>query len=279
MVSKHTHKKKSSSSRSLKKNSIRSINNVSFKKGSVNYGGSKMVPEYHINNKDGHGIVSIKLKTDQSVGVADNVISYYDSGLHINTRSQNGILKGFFRKIATGDSVFKTFFTNKNDDINELVLSSFLPGSVIALIVKPGESYRISHHSLLAYTSNLKIKTKSRFTNILLQQGVFQEAFYNDTEENGVLWLNSYGGHSEIELKAGESKKVAHGLFIAADANLDYNVSTLKSAKSFFLGSTTTLLQFHGPCKVYIHNKNYNYLVDNIISKVPKQYNNYNRID
>jgi uncharacterized protein (AIM24 family) len=70
-------------------------------------------------------------------------------------------------------------------------------------------------------------------------------------------------------LNAGESKKVAHGLFIAADANLDYNVSTLRGAKSFFLGSTSTLLQFHGPCKVYVHNKNYNYLVENIISKVP----------
>lgn len=70
-------------------------------------------------------------------------------------------------------------------------------------------------------------------------------------------------------LNAGESKKVAHGLFIAADANLDYNVSTLRGAKSFFFGSTSTLLQFHSPCKVYVHNKNYNYLVENIISKVP----------
>lgn len=275
MVSKKSVKKQTKSSRTLKKNNF-SSNNASFKKAKKDFSGSKLVPEYHINNKDDQGTVTIKLKQGQSVGVADHVISYYDTRLDINTRSQNGVFKGFFRKLATGDSVFKTFFTNNSNNNSELVLSSFLSGSVIALIVKPGESYRISHHSLLAYTSNLKIKTKSRFRNILLQQGVFQEAFYNDTEENGVLWLHSYGGHSELTLNAGESKKVAHGLFIAADANLDYNVSTLKGAKSFFLGATSTLLQFHGPCKVYIHNKNYNYLVENIVSKVPRNNNNFN---
>ena len=276
MVSQKTLKKKSVSgaSKSLKINNS-GANTVSFKKGKDDFNGSKLVPQYHINNKDGQGTVIIKLKQGQSVGVADHVISYYDSNLDINTRSQNGVFTGFFRKLTTGDSIFKTFFTGTSDTNNELVLSSFLSGSVIALIVKPGESYRISHHSLLAYTSNLKIKTKSKFGNILLQQGVFQEAFYNDTDENGILWLHSYGGHSEIILKAGESKKIAHGLFIAADSNLDYNVSTLKGAKSFFLGSTSTLLQFHGPCKVYIHNKNYNYLVTNIVSKVPEKRNNF----
>lgn len=278
MLSKKTLKKQSGSgsSKSLKKQKTNSSsNNALFKKGKGDFSGSKLVPEYHINNKDGQGTVSIKLKEGQRVGVADHVISYYDSSLDINTKSQNGVLTGFLRKIATGDSVFKTFFTGTKNTNNELVLSSFLSGSVIALMVKPGESYRISHHSLLAYTSNLKIKTKSRFRNILLQQGVFQEAFYNDTEEDGILWLHSYGGHSEMVLKEGESKKVAHGLFIAADSNLDYNVSTLKGAKSFFLGATSTLLQFHGPCKVYIHNKNYNYLIENIVSKVPRRDNNF----
>jgi len=276
MVSKKTLKKQSGSgsSKSLKNKKNSSSNNASFKKAKSDFSGSKLVPEFHINNKDGQGTVTIKLNKGQSVGVADHVISYYDSSLDINTRTQNGVFTGFFRKITTGDSVFKTFFTGTKDTNNELVLSSFLSGSVIPLIVKPGESYRISHHSLLAYTSNLKIQTKSRFRNILLQQGVFQEAFYNDTEENGVLWLHSYGGHSEMVLKAGESKKVAHGLFIAADANLDYNVSTLKGVKSFFLGATSTLLQFHGPCKVYIHNKNYNYLIEDIVSKVPRKDNN-----
>lgn len=271
MVSKKSLKKQSSSSKSLKRQKQNSSsNNASFKKAKADSSGSKLVPEYHINNKDGQGTVTIKLKLGQSVGVADHVISYYDSNLDINTRSQNGVLTGFFRKIATGDSIFKTFFTGTGYTKNELVLSSFLSGSVVPLMIKAGESYRISHNSLLAYTSNLKIKTKSRFGNILLQQGVFQEVFYNDTEDDGIIWLHSYGGHTEMVLKKGESKKVAHGLFIAADANLDYNVSTLKGVKSLLVGSTSTLLQFHGPCKVYIHNKNYNYLVQNIVSKVPQ---------
>lgn len=246
-------------------------NNVTFKTSKTDFVGSRLVPEYHINNKDGYGMVIIKLKKGQTVGIAYSVLSYYDSSLDINTRSQNGVFKGIFRKMVTGDSVFKTFFTGTQNTNNELVLSHYLPGSIIPLIVKPGESYRIDNNSLLGYTSNLKIETKSKFRNILLQQGIFQEAFYNDTTEDGMLWIHSYGGHTELILKGGESKKVAYGLFIAADANLNYNVSTLKGAKSFFLGATTTLFKFEGPCKVYIHNKNYNNLMFDIIKNVPNR--------
>lgn len=243
----------------------------SFKEGKDDFKGSVHVPEYHIDNKMGHGTVTINLKQGQEVAVTKHVLSHCDSHIHVHTRTQDGFFKGLFRKLTTGDEIFKTFFTGTQKN-NTLTLSHFLPGSIITIEVKPGESYRISHHSLLAYSSNLKIATKSKFKNILLQQGIFQEVFYNDTNEIGILWLHSYGGHTELILKPGDTKKIAHGLFIASDGNLNYNVSSLAGAKSFFFGATSTLLEFYGPCKIYMHNKNYTYLIGDILSHFSQEH-------
>lgn len=261
-------KRTNKNSKTLKSNPTSRRVKASFKEAAINFKGSEHVPEYHIDNAGGHGTVTINLKQNQEVAVAKHVLSHCDSHIYVHTRSQDGFFKGLFRKFLTGDEIFKTFFTG-TQLTNSLTLSHFLPGSIIALKVMPGEQYRISHHSLVAYSSNLKILTKAKFKNILLQQGVFQEAFYNDTNEVGILWLHSYGGHTELILKPGERKKIAHGLFIAADGTTDYGVSTLAGAKTFFFGATTTLLEFYGPCKVYMHNKNYTYLLGDILSHVP----------
>ena len=70
-----------------------------------------------------------------------------------------------------------------------------------------------------------QIKTKSRFKNILLQQGVFQEAFYNDTEE----WLSTM---SLISVNKDAQKIQEDGVPIYVQALLEQTAESINSLQS-----------------------------------------------
>lgn len=233
------------------------------------YKGDENIPKFNVRLLGGNNVLEVDLAKHQQIGVAKHSLATVDSHIKIETRSHDGFFKGLLRKMFTGETIFKSFYEGTSSKGNKLSLTNYMPSSgILCIKVLPGESYRIANESLLAYTPNLGIATKGQFKNIFVEQGMFQVVFYNNTAEPGMLWLASYGGHQVLNIKSGESKKIAHGLFLCTDANLNYHVSTLSGAKSFFFGTTGTLMEFQGPCQVYLNNKNMGYLVDELHNKL-----------
>lgn len=235
------------------------------------------IPEFKLSSNN--SILDINLKKDQEIAINKHVLSYYDSHIKVNTKSKDGVITGFFRKLVTGESIFKSYFKGTDEKTNRIRLSHFLPSEIIAIKIKAGQNYLISNDALLAFTNNLKFKTDKKFKNLFVAEGIFQILIKNESSSDGMIWLHGYGGCDEIKLKENESIKLANSLFLAAEEKLDYKITTLSGAKSFFFGTTTTLMQINGPCSVYINNKNYSYFLDNIYNKLKKVVKSRNNIN
>lgn len=234
---------------------------------------STYVPKYktRVNNT----VLDINLLKNQEIAIMKHVLSYYDSHIKVETHSQDGIFTGIFRKLLTGEQIFKTYFKGTQDK-NQITLSHYLNCQILPIILKPNESYIVSNESLMAYSSNLYFSTDTKFKNILVGEGIHQVMLTNKTNLNGIIWLAAIGGYSKINLKPGDDVKIAQGLFLASDNRINFEVSTLGGVKSFLFGATSSLMRFKGPLTLYIHNTNHNYFVETLHHKLQK-YSDYNK--
>jgi uncharacterized protein (TIGR00266 family) len=236
---------------------------------SSNPGDGKMIPKFHIINSPSFASVVISLKQGQSVYCNYGSLNYMDSSIDMSTRS-NGILRGLIRSMFTTTSMQLNFFTGKQNKESIVSFSSFMPGDIIALRIKKGERYVMSSHGFLAASTNVIVDTTTRFKNIIGGDSIFINEVYTDntTNDDGIVWISSYGGFDKITIKAGESVKVDQGLFAFAKKEYKYDISTVGSLKSFFFSGETFMMKFNGPCEIYVHSNNINKFVSYIASRV-----------
>lgn len=230
-------------------------------------GDGKFIPKYRVSNHEGNAVVYITLNTGQSVILNKNTLSFMDSAVDVTTRSQGGFFSGLKRAFFTSSSMFMTKFTATMPK-QRVACASFMLGTIIPMSIMPGETYVVADRSLLCFTDNLDLKTRAQFKNIFVSQSLFQVHVTNNSEKPGMLWLTSFGGHTKMHLDPGRRVKIAHGLFLACSADTPFSVATLKGVKSFFFGTTSTMMEFVGPADVYVHNRNYDYMIADIIRHV-----------
>jgi uncharacterized protein (TIGR00266 family) len=222
-------------------------------------GDGKMIPKFHIINSPAFASVVISLKQGQSIYCNSGCLNYMDSSVNVSTKT-NGILSGLIRSMFTTTSMFLTFYTGTQMKESIVSLSSFMPGDIIALRIKRGEQYVMSSFGFLAATANVKVTTTMRFKNILGGDSIFiNQVNLDDTSnEDGIVWISSYGGFDKITIKEGESVKVDQGMFAFAKKEYKYELSTIGNVKSFFLSGETFMMKFKGPCEIYVHSNDFN---------------------
>ena len=222
-------------------------------------GDGKMIPKFHIINSPAFASVVISLKQGQSVYCNAGCLNYMDSSVNVSTRT-NGILSGLIRSMFTTTSMFLTFYTGVQLKDSIVSLSSFMPGDIIALRIKRGEQYVMSSYGFLAATANIKVSTTVRFRNILGGDSIFiNQVSLDDTslDDNGIVWISSYGGFDKITIKEGESVKVDQGMFAFAKKEYKYELTTIGNIKSFFLSGETFMMKFTGPAEIYVHSNDF----------------------
>lgn len=227
----------------------------------------KFVPKYRVTNHEGNAVVYITLDSGQSIILNRNTLSFMDTNIDVKTRSQGGFFSGLKRALFTSSSMFMTKFTATQPK-QRVACASFMLGTIIPMSIAPGETYIVADRSLLCFTDNLDLKTRAQFKNIFVSQSLFQVHVTNNSDKPGMLWLTSFGGHTKMHLDSGRRVKIAHGLFLACSSDVPFSVATLKGVKSFFFGTTSTMMEFVGPADIYIHNRNYDYLIGDIMRHV-----------
>ena len=227
-----------------------------------NAGDGKMIPKFHIINSPSFASVVISLKQCQSVYCNFGSLNYMDSTIDMSTKS-NGILQGLIRHMFTTTSMQLNFFTGIENKESIVSFSSFMPGDIIALRIKKGEKYVMSSHGFLAASTNVVVATTTRLRNIFGGDSVFMNEVYTDgiTDDDGIVWISSYGGFDKITIKEGESVKVDQGMFSFAKKEYSYEISTVGNLKSFFFSGETFMMRFKGPCEIYVHSNNVNKFV------------------
>jgi uncharacterized protein (TIGR00266 family) len=222
-------------------------------------GNNQLIPKFHTVNSPSFASVVIYLAKGQSVFCNYGSLNYMDSSIDVSTRS-DGFFSGLIRSFFTTTSMYLTYYTGMTDKQAIVSFSSFIPGDIIAMKIKPGEKYIVSQHGFLAASANIKVETTTKFKNIFVGGDLFLNEISCDPKspEDGIVWISAYGGFDKITVNAGESVKVDQGLFAFAKKEYDFSVSTIGNVKSYFLSGNTMMMDFKGPCEIYVHSNNLN---------------------
>ena len=226
------------------------------------------IPKFKIINRPSTATIEFDLKKKQSILCSSGHMSYMDSHISTSAHAHGGIFEGIKRMILTDTSMYMTKYTGTRDN-NLIACASFLPGDILPLHINPGDKYMLSHHSLISFTPNLNLSTKSRLKGFFVQEGLFQIEISNPSKEKGMVWLAAYGGFFTREIKKNESFKLDGGLFLAANSDTNYEITKLGSIKTAILSGEGFMMHFHGPCKIYCIGRNINSL-DNYIASIAR---------
>ena len=229
----------------------------------------KFIPSYDIVNEPGFGSVIMNLKKGQKLITQYGSMSYMDGHIETKTTSRGGIWKGIKRALFTSQSMFMTQYIGSNATKNKICFASFLPGSILPLRVRPTERIIISPQSLICFTDNLTIATKRRIRGAFTAEGIAQTQFINETEEDGLVWLASYGAYNKVSVKEGEVLKLDNGLFLCSQTGVKYDVGYVGSIKTAILSGEGLVMNFTGPCEIYTQGRNVNGLINFIGQSLP----------
>jgi uncharacterized protein (TIGR00266 family) len=183
---------------------------------------------------------------------------------------------GAATRVAAGESAFQVQYRAKNDassdESRRLALASSLPGNVLAIEMRPGESYKLSRGAFLACSHCVKISGKLNWRGAITvgqDQGIVLPVAKCEGNDAGTLFVSSYGSYVKHTLREGESLLVDNGLFLACPGDVTYEVVTLAgSLTSALLGGEGLGMKFSGPCTIFTQSRNVNDLAAQIASRI-----------
>ena len=238
------------------------------------------IPKYNITHQSGFGHVKFDLKKGDSIVTNRGVMSYVDSDVHVKTSSRGGIMKGMFRKMLTSEGMFLTTYTGTGYSGQVLKCSAILPGHILDMDVNPGVRLMISPKCLLCFSDNLMTNSKRRLRGIFMSEGIYQTEIINNSNKKGMVWLSSYGGVEKLTLKSGEKLKVDNGLFLCASTDVKYDITKLGGIKSTVLSGEGIVMEFTGPCTLYVQGNSVDnlleYVTEHVSKSLPSQTRSYN---
>lgn len=221
------------------------------------------IPKYKIVNSPAFATLILNLHKNHSIISQGGFMTYMDDNLEALSTSQSGILSGLKRKLLTSHSYFLTEYKS-TDKAGEIAFSSYLPGNILPIVLKPNEKVMISDKSLLCYTKNLNINTRFRLKGIFVREGIAQTEIENNSNSKGMLWLASYGSYFKKKIKEGEGFKLLSGLYLCCPSDVNYGVSTVGGIFTTFASSQGIMFYFKGPCTVYCQGRSIDSLNDHI---------------
>lgn len=253
---------------------------IKSKRGGGNSNESnEYIPKYNVKYGPAFATLHLDLKKEQGVYAEGGVYNRMDDSVEMKTSSKGGIFKGLVRAMFTSTSMFLNTFLGLSSIGNLLVLSSHLPGDILPLKVRSGQSIVMTNNGFLSATQNIEPpSTRFRGRNLFLGDNMFLTEIKLDKrfEKEGMVWVSSYGPYKKITLTKDEIHLVDGGLFLCADGDVRFDIVKPSSSqgyiRSVMLSGEGFSMSFKGPCEFYVSGRNENNLISYIKkhSPVPK---------
>jgi len=226
-------------------------------------GDGKFIPKFKIINSPYCASVIMSLKKGECVYANYGSMNYCDGTVDISTKSQ-GVFKSLIRMFFTTSSYFLNYYTGVYDKESLVSFSSNILGDIKSLLIKKGDSYTLSTHCFLCATPNVDLTTTTRLSNLFIShENIFlnEVSLTADCNDNGMVWISSYGSFDKLTVKDGESIKINGGIFAYTKSSTKFTISTVGNIKSFLFSGSSVLMEFTGPCEVYVRSQNFSQYV------------------
>jgi uncharacterized protein (TIGR00266 family) len=233
-------------------------------------GDGKYIPSFYIVNSPSAASVVINLAKGQTIFDNRGGLNYCDSSVKVESKT-GGVFQGLARAFFTSESMFMTYYSGTSDKRKSVIsFASELPGDMLGVRIKPGNKFTMGTRNFVAATENLKLNVKTRFRNIFGGGNIAINEIINDSDSDGMVWLSAFGGIEHLHIPSDTSIKVDHGLFVVANSDYNYTITTIGGLKSFVFGGEGFAMHFVGPCDIYIQSRNINHFLQFINQNIMK---------
>ena len=216
-------------------------------------------------------IVECTLKKGESMITQSGSMCWMDNSITMDTSSNWGIEK-IVGRLFTNEKLFQNIYTSEKDD-SRISFGTCVPGAIMAIELKGGESIICQKSAFLASYGNVELST---FFNKKIGVGLFGgEGFImQKITGEGIVFIEIDGASMEYELKEGEQLVLSTGYLVSMDETCTIDVQTVKGLKNIILGGEgifNTIIT--GPGKVVVQTMPLARLANSIIPFLPKQSN------
>jgi uncharacterized protein (TIGR00266 family) len=216
-------------------------------------------------------IVECTLKNGESMITQSGSMAYMDPAITMET-STNGGLKKVVGRLFTNEKLFQNIYTSTKDGA-KIAFGTCVPGSIMAIKIKPGESFICQKSSFLASHGNVELST---FFNKKIGAGIFGgEGFIMQRiTGNGIVFIEIDGANKEFQLAEGQQLTLSTGYLVSIEETCSMDVQTVKGLKNVLLGGEgifNTVIT--GPGKVVVQTMPLPKLANSLIPFLPQTVN------
>lgn len=212
-------------------------------------------------------IVICTLDKGETMFTESGGMAWMTAGIGYDTNTKGGLGKGLGRMLA-GESLFMTTY-GATEDNQEIAFASSFPGKIMALELKPGESYIVQKKAFLAAESSVSVEMffrKKIGAGLVGGEGFILEKITGP----GVCFVEIDGDVVERDLAPGEVLQIDQGHLAMYEPTVNFDITTVKGLKNmFFSGEGIFLGKLVGPGKVYLQTMPFSNLVDEIAKRLP----------
>ena len=196
----------------------------------------------------------------------------------LSNSGDGGFWSGIGRMFS-GQSAFLVKYTGLDRPNRRIAFSAAIPGSILYVVIQPGEELLINRGSFIAGSPNVDISGKLNWRGFFgfgQEEGFVLPKIRCRDKHPGHVWLGSFGQYQRHDIKKNQSILVDNGLFLGSIAkkNKDDPIYTLvtlgKSVFSSSFGGEGFGMEFIGPRIVYTQSHHFGNFVSEVAQLVPK---------
>lgn len=182
------------------------------------------------------------------------------------TPSLNIVTSKFNRRFKRGIGGMQIILLEASGT-GKLALSRHATGHIFPMLLTPGQTLDVREHQYVAATNNLDYTSKSisEVPNVMYGGTAFFIDRFKATDNEGMLWLHSYGDLFEITLEKGEQIDIDSGSWIYKDTTVQ--IQNQQDCFSMGMLGTRNVVykRFTGPGRIGIQTVSLSGILDSSI--------------
>jgi uncharacterized protein (AIM24 family) len=199
----------------------------------------RIIPNYEVIHKTTFPYVKIDFKhPDEELIARPGSFFMKTDSVTFRSRMVSGFTAAMGRLLSDEDFFMNVYSLKENrEEPGYVLLSNNVPGEITEITILPGETYYITPSNFLACSRNLKLSGKLKFAQAISDvKGLTILSIRNLSDDNGKIFLHSFGSSEKFIIKQGETIQIDNSHILFFDKKADISVSKISNTKGFILG-------------------------------------------
>lgn len=198
-------------------------------------------------------VLEIALEPGEVLQSESGELSWLSSAIQLSTSTGGGGLKGVFKRVVGGGTLFMTNYTAQGS-AGQVAFATKLPGTILAETISdtPQGTWLTHRHGFMCATQDVQL-------SVGLQQKIGAGLFGGNgfvlqkVAGNGRAWFELSGEVVTYDLQPGETIRVHPGHVGLFQSSVQFNLTTVPGIKNkIFGGDGLFLAALSGPGRVYL---------------------------